>query len=197
MLYVLYSALNRMYGFFRVFKCHGDPCTLFSALSVALNTLCKKVDSQWSQPSNIKKSVLIFCVFFFFFTFLHLCDSQRVIYTAYHTVIGHSDWLLYVCIVQTPSISITLCDDFWSSKKRNTSLILRAIILRWSLVICWCVLLVSTDPPAALWVHVSIICEFNNDVAAANWSSLCIWCVTIHTLHINKVFHRYFYTVYL
>lgn len=51
-----------------------------------------------------------FCVFFF--TFLHLCDSQCVIYTAYHTVIGHSDWLLYVCIVQTPSISITICDDF-------------------------------------------------------------------------------------
>lgn len=81
-------------AFFRVFKCHRDPCTLFSALNVALNTLCKKVDSQWSQPSNIKKSVLIFLRFFF----LHfrICVTVSVLFTQHIT--QSSDILTGYCM---------------------------------------------------------------------------------------------------
>lgn len=74
-------------AFFRVFKCHGVPCTLFSALSVALNSLCKKVDSQWSQPSNIKKSVLIFF-------FLHFCICVTVSALSTQHITQSSDILI-------------------------------------------------------------------------------------------------------
>lgn len=70
---------------------------------------------------------------FLFLTFLRLWKSQCVIYTAYHTVTGYSDWLLDVCFVGlTPSISIliSVVSVYFAIGKRQTSFMLHTLIIR-------------------------------------------------------------------